>query len=397
VALITALVSCLALLLLFPTLSDLWSVLATLRPPPPHLDAPPPRILALVPAHNEALLVGDCLRSLLTLDYPRDRWRVLVIADNCTDDTAARARAAGAECLERRDPEHRGKPQAIAWAIEQVSLRDFDAVTIVDADTVVAPDFASGLAREAPLNQKAVQPYNDVRNPAASAITRMSAVFATARFRGSFLLKQRAGLSIPLSAGLCVGTDLLRRYGWDAFSLCEDWELYASLTARGAPVGLAPGAHLYAQETKSLRQSSRQRRRWMLGKVAVLAAWGGRLVFTTRASLHQKLDALGELTSPGPALHLGLVAAAWTVAWLTRVTAGPGLLALTASLLRPMIYAGIGIAKDAEPIRAVRAFAFLPLYAGWRLLSAAGAVVTVGNGEWERTERHAELKPDVTP
>lgn len=378
----------LGVVFLLPTLSDLWSLVELRRSAPPSPPTRRPRILALVPAHNEALLIEDTVRSLLSQDYPRGRWRVLVVADNCTDDTAVRARAAGAECLERRDPARRGKPCAIAWAIDQISLRDLDAVTIVDADVIVAPDFAAGLAKESPLNGKAVQPYNDVRNPGETTLTRMSAVFAAARFQGSFLLKARAGLGIPLSAGLCVGTDVLRRYGWDAFSLCEDWELYASLTARGVPVGLATEAHLYAQETKSLRQSGRQRRRWMLGKLAVLGAWGGRIVLSRQASVHQKLDALAELMSPGPALHLGLVVAVWAVAWLIGALGGPWVLALTASLLRPAVYAGIGIARDSHPLRAIRAFAFLPLYAGWRLISAVGALVTASSLEWERTERH---------
>lgn len=390
--LVTSAIAGLGVVLLLPTLSDLWSLVGLRRSAPRRHTGRPPRILALVPAHNEALLIEDTVRSLLAQEYPRDRWHVLVVADNCTDDTAARARAAGAECLERRDQERRGKPYAIAWAIEQLPLKHLDAITIVDADVVVAPHYASGLAREAPLNQKAVQPYNDVRNPGESALTRMSAAFAAARFQGSFLLKQHAGLPVPLSAGLCVGTDVLRRYGWDAFSLCEDWELYASLTARGVPVGLAGEAHLYAQETKSLRQSGRQRRRWMLGKLAVLWSWGGPLMRSTQASVHQKLDVLGELFSPGPALHLGLVAAAWTVAWFTAGWASPWLLLLTASLLRPAVYAGIGIARDADPLRAIGAFGFLPLYAGWRLISALGAVVTASDLEWERTERHAELK-----
>lgn len=379
----------LGVVLLLPALSDLWSLVRLRRPASRRDAARPPRILALVPAHNEALLIEDTVRSLLAQSYPRDRWRVLVVADNCTDDTAARARAAGAECLERRDPDRRGKPYAIAWAIAQLPLKYLDAITIVDADVVVAPDYAAGLALEAPLNEKAVQPYNDVRNPGESALTRMSAAFAAARFQGSFRLKEHTGLPVPLSAGLCVGTDVLRRYPWDAFSLCEDWELYASLTARGVPVGLAAEAHLYAQETKSLRQSGRQRRRWMLGKLAVLGRWGAPLMLSAQASIHQKLDVLGELFSPGPALHLGLVAAAWTVAWFTGSWATPWLLPLTASLVRPAVYAGIGIARDSHPLSAIRAFAFLPLYAGWRVISAVGALVTASGLEWERTERHA--------
>jgi len=391
VAVVDVAIAALAIVLLLPSLSDVWSLLASLRPASRHHPARPPRILALVPAHDEALLIADTVRSLLEQDYPPDRWRVLVVADNCTDETAVKARAAGAECLERHDLKQPGKPRAIAWTISQLSLKDLDAVTIVDADVVVARDYAAGLAREAPLNAKAVQPYNDVRNPEESALTRMSAVFAAARFRGSFALKQRVGLSIPLSAGLCIGTDLLKRYGWDAFTLCEDWELYASLTARGAPVGLATSAHLYAQETKSLRQSGRQRRRWMLGKWAVLTRWGPSLLKSRKASLHQKLDAIAELMAPGPALHLGLVAMGWGAAWLAGLTSSPWLMALPVSLVRPAVYAAIGIACDSQPIRAVRSFAFLPLYAGWRLLSAVGALVTSGGLQWERTERHSEL------
>jgi cellulose synthase/poly-beta-1,6-N-acetylglucosamine synthase-like glycosyltransferase len=395
-ALIAALVWCLALLLLLPTLADLWSVLAPLVPPPPGLDAPSPRILALVPAHNEALLVGDCLHSLLAQDYPASHWRVLVVADNCTDDTAMRVRALGVECLERREPELPGKPRAIAWALQQVSLEDVDAVTIVDGDVVVSSGFASGLAASAPLNERGVQPYNDVRNPGESAITRMSAVFAAARFRGSFALKRRVGLTIPLSAGLCLGTGVLARYGWDAFSLCEDWELYASLTSRGVPIDLAAEAHLYAQETKSFKQSGRQRRRWMLGKLDVLARWGGRLFMSRRIGWHQKLDALGELTAPGPALHLGVVA---TVAGLGALVPFPGqawaLAALGASLARPAAYAMVGIVRDPKPVAALRAFVFLPWYVGWRLLSAVGALLTARRRGWERTERHAELDSTI--
>lgn len=390
------LLGALAAVLLLPTVSDLWSLMATVFTRPRPVSPALPRLLALVPAHDEGLLIEDTVRSLLAQTYPKDRWHVVVVADNCSDDTAARARGAGATCLERRDPARPGKPQAIAWALQRVPLAALDAITIVDADVVVAPDYAAGLANAAPLRDRAVQPYNDVRNPGASALTRMSAVFSAARFRGSFVLKERVGLNIPLSAGLCVGTGVLARYGWDAFSLCEDWELYASLTARGVPVSLAPTAHLFAQETKSLRQSGRQRRRWMLGKGAVLGRWGGPLLRSSNVSLHQRLDAIGELSAPGPALHLGIVACLWVVAALLHAPATAVLVLLSASLVRPAIYAGIGVVRDPEPAGAVRAFAFLPWYAAWRLVSALVAVLTAHRSTWERTERHAELKPGVT-
>src|SRR5437016_5923806 len=70
---------------------------------------PQTRFALLVPAHDEELLITRTVDSLLAVDYPRDLYRVHVIADNCSDETAARARAAGATVHERSDPARRGK------------------------------------------------------------------------------------------------------------------------------------------------------------------------------------------------------------------------------------------------------------------------------------------------
>src|SRR2546426_1044060 len=160
---------------------------------------------------------------------------------------------AGVECLERHDPAFPGKPQAIAWALEQLPRGEYDAVAVVDADVVVDPEFAEGLAAAGSLQDRAVQPYNDVRNPTDSAVTRMASVLAAARYRGSFLLKRSVGLNTPLSAGMCVGSRVLAVHGWRAFSIGEDWEWYAMLAAHGVPSDYARDAHLYAQGSRFLR------------------------------------------------------------------------------------------------------------------------------------------------
>src|SRR5260370_331616 len=79
------------------------------RPRETPLDEPGARLLVLVPAHDEEGLVGRCLASLQAQTYPRSSYRVVVIADNCSDRTAELARAGGAGVLERRDAERRGK------------------------------------------------------------------------------------------------------------------------------------------------------------------------------------------------------------------------------------------------------------------------------------------------
>src|ERR1700730_7530905 len=84
---------------------------------------PPPstremRFDLIVPAHNEEAVIANVIRSLQAVDWPADRFRVVVVADNCTDSTAAVARAAGAHVLERFDRDQRGKGYALQFAFK---------------------------------------------------------------------------------------------------------------------------------------------------------------------------------------------------------------------------------------------------------------------------------------
>src|SRR5690242_6029720 len=155
-----------AAVLLLPAFSDVISIARALRRHRPSGRSPSlPRMLFLVPAYNEERLIADCVRYLRTMRYPADRAAVVVIAHNCSDRTAARARAGGADCLERHDRAQPGKPRAIAWALAQTRHAAYDAVVIIDADTVVAPGLADALAAAGPLRDKVIQAYFDVANP----------------------------------------------------------------------------------------------------------------------------------------------------------------------------------------------------------------------------------------
>ena len=95
--------------------------LASLRRPPTreHRPDPPPLRFALVmPAHDEAGSIEHSLRASTELDFAADRYELVVIADNCSDSTAAIVREHGVRCLERRDPDHRGKGYALRFAFD---------------------------------------------------------------------------------------------------------------------------------------------------------------------------------------------------------------------------------------------------------------------------------------
>ena len=97
----------------------------------------PGTIAVIVPAHNEGAGILATLQDITPQLRPGDR--LLVVADNCTDNTAAVARAAGAEVSERHDPERRGKGYALDWGVRHLRQDPPEAVVIIDADCRVAP------------------------------------------------------------------------------------------------------------------------------------------------------------------------------------------------------------------------------------------------------------------
>lgn len=381
--------------LALPCLSDLLALLARFRALPSgraETTSETPRILFLVPAHDEELLIGRCLDSLANLDYPGDRLNVLVVADNCLDGTARAARRAGVACLERSDPVLRGKPRALAWAFRRIDLDAVDAIVVLDADSVVDERYARALATHAPLRDIVIQGYNDVSNPSDSHLTRMAAVFSAARALGMNQIKEGARLNSTVGNGFCIGAGVLKRYPWRAFSLTEDWELYAILTAEGVRIHNEPKARVFAQEARTLSQSGSQRRRWTAGKMSVLVTRAPEVLRSRSAGALQKLDTLSELLTPGPTVNLvvsSVIAATAYVASFPAATWIAGLAAV--SVARLGAYTIHALTKVERPSRAAGSFLVLPFYALWRLGIQVSAMASLGGGRWVRTARHFEV------
>src|SRR5579859_5321828 len=134
-AVIAVILAALALLTLYLIVLTVAAMFA--RRHGPAAGAAQRRFAILVPAHNEQALIGRLLSSLSQIDYPRDRFDVCVVADNCTDATAAIAERNGARVFERFDEQHKAKGFALRWLLQR--LKDngeaYDAFIVLDADT----------------------------------------------------------------------------------------------------------------------------------------------------------------------------------------------------------------------------------------------------------------------
>jgi len=102
------------------------------------------RIGVLVPAHNES---GNLLPTLADIKAQLGGTdRLLVVADNCSDDTAAVASQAGAQVVERRDCTKVGKGFALDWGIRHLRKDPPSIVIIIDADCRLGSDTLDQLA-----------------------------------------------------------------------------------------------------------------------------------------------------------------------------------------------------------------------------------------------------------
>lgn len=244
--------------------------------------AKPRRSFALlVAAHNEEDVIGNIVDSLKCLDYPKDLYDIFVIADNCTDNTAATAREHGAIVYERKDNTKRGKGYALEWMFEKIFSmgKKYDAVSIFDADNLVSKNFLIEMNSKMEEGYKVVQGYLDSKNPDDSWITQSYSVAFWSSNRLFQLSRANLGLSNQIGGtGFSIDTDVLKEIGWGATCLTEDLEFTCKLILNGKKVGWAHDAIIYDEKPITLKQSWNQRKRWMQGFTDVASRFFFKLI-----------------------------------------------------------------------------------------------------------------------
>jgi cellulose synthase/poly-beta-1,6-N-acetylglucosamine synthase-like glycosyltransferase len=226
------------------------------------------RFDVIVPAHNEIAVIERTIRSLRAIDWPADRFRVVVVADNCTDNTAAAARAAGAKVMTRHDSVRRGKGYALEFAFAASRQERWaSAVVVIDADAEVSKNLLEAFACRIERGAHAVQVHYGVLNPHASWRTRLIAIA-----KGSFhIVRSRARERFGVSCGVrgngwCVTHHLLERVPYQCFSLTEDLEYGIEIGLAGWRVQYADEAHSNADMVSQETLARSQRQRWEAGR-----------------------------------------------------------------------------------------------------------------------------------
>lgn len=356
----------------------------------------PPRFLILIPAHNEELVIGSTLAALAHVEYPL-RPRIVVIADNCGDDTAQAARRMeGVEVLERVDPNAKGKGFALNWALAQLlPNRDFDLVAIIDADTQMDRGFLCSMAKAFRAGGGegyfAAQGCYQVLNEGECWRTALMAGALSLVHYVRPIARERLRLSCGLKGnGMCLSASVLSEIAWRGESLTEDIEYALDLTeTHRVRVQFVPDAIVRAQMPANSKSAGSQRRRWERGRYQLMRSRGPGLL--AQGILHRNrlaLDCALDLFVP-PLAEIVVLWIVWGALLLAAKLLGEpgvgllfGLWAACAVALAVYVIGGFAVAR--APRVAYGALLFAPVYVVWKMLTYAARKRDEG---WVRTER----------
>jgi cellulose synthase/poly-beta-1,6-N-acetylglucosamine synthase-like glycosyltransferase len=348
------------------------------------------RVAVLVPAHNESTGLLPTLADIHGQLHPRDR--LLVVADNCADDTAAVARGAGAEVVERHDLTKMGKGYALDWGLRHLSSDPTEFVIFIDADCRLADRVIGRLLETCAQVNRPVQALYLMRAPDQSRINHQVAEFAW-RVKNWVRPLGLAALGLPCQlagTGMAFPWDVIRgadlANGW----IVEDLKLGLDLALAGHAPLFCPSAVITSRFAASVKGAGIQRKRWEHGHIDTILKVAPRLLIMAVARrrwelLALTLDLLVPPLSLLAVLGVGILAVSASAALIGSSFAA---LAMSAASLLAFIAAAvlawINYGRDVVPLRAI--FSIAPY-----ILGKLGLYRQIASGktdaQWIRTDR----------
>lgn len=365
-------------------------VFAGLRPiARPTADTLPGDAVIVIPAHNEERVIAETVSTLCGPGQAGER--VLVVADNCTDNTADEARAAGAQVFVRCDPERRGKGYALAAAREYLRSNVPDIVIVMDADCRLDVRSRAALVAAAMATSRPCQAVNllapDLSGPPMVQISNFAFMIKNLiRQRGLQRLSGRVHLT---GTGMALPWELFDTADLGGSNIVEDLALGLDLASRAKPPLLVEEATVWSPSA-STGGTKVQRRRWEGGYLATAVKRAPLIISRSFARRDVGGLLIGlDLCVPPVALLALANAGAFVVALLAALARGPAwpmIFQLTAGCAAFVALACAWLIEGRRFVR-LRSIALIPLYVLWKVPLYLGLMRRGAPKDWLRAGR----------
>lgn len=222
----------------------------------------------IIAARNEAKVIGNLVNSLKLQNYPAELFDILVIPNNCTDDTEAVALQSGAKIIECTVPV-RSKGQVLAFTFDYISehFDPYDAFCIIDADNLVEGDFLRQMNNALCAGAQVAQGYRDSKNATDSIVSSWHSIYYWTINRLYNQARNALGLSAIINGtGFMVSSEVLKKLGgWNTVTMTEDIEFTSLCAINDIKVHWVPKAIIFDEQPITFLQSWNQRKRWSTG------------------------------------------------------------------------------------------------------------------------------------
>ena len=369
----------------------------------PLLEEKENRFMAIIPAHNEEMVIGNLIESLKKQNYPKDKYDIYVIADNCTDITKKVAEDAGAIVYERRSSmEERTKGHALQWFLRQKIAENaqYDAFCVFDADNIVDENFLLNMNKKLCQGEEVVQGYRDIKNPTDSWVSAGYAIFYWMMNRFYHLARYNLGLS-PLinGTGFMVKFDVIKPNGWETQTLTEDIEFSLQRIIAGKKLGWATDAIVYDEQPVGFKQSWSQRSRWTVGHIQCMGIYTKQLAEAVKEKkTAMNFDGLLYIVGSIPMFIITLLLLSVNfILYMTKTFTAAQLVENYARYLIPTFLLPIGTALiimilDRKPIKPmIKGLLCYPLFLGsWLLINFK--CLFKRETKWEKIDHMRDIK-----
>lgn len=234
------------------------------------------KLAVIVPARNEELVIGNLLDSLKLQDYPKDRYSVFVIPNNCEDNTKAVAIQKDAQIINCDIPV-KSKGEVLEFTFKNIP-KDYDGYIIFDADNIVHPDFLNKMNDALCAGYNVAQGYRDSKNPNDTWVSNCYAIYQY--MQNGFL--NQARMNVGMSAfingtGFMISKEMIKK-GFEIKTMTEDTELTVQCSLSNEKIAFVNNAITYDEQPLTFKESWKQRRRWSEGTIECLKLYNNKLL-----------------------------------------------------------------------------------------------------------------------
>lgn len=221
------------------------------------------RFAILIPGYKEDKIIVDTARQALEIDYPREYFRVIVLADSFQPETIDRLRQTGAEVFEVKF-EHSTKAKSINKGLEYLESNPPEAVVILDSDNLMAHFFLRKISNAFRSGYYILQAHRTAKNKN----TPMAVLDAANEEIGNHIFRKghrNMGLSSALiGSGMIFKYDLYKKYmSRISDTAGEDKLLELLLLKDGHTIEFYEHAYVYDEKVSSTKNFGKQRTRWL--------------------------------------------------------------------------------------------------------------------------------------